>query len=251
MSKVTTRLANQDIVNIARQQYENKQRSKLPSIIVDLPSKGLIYPESSLLRQGKIEIRYMTAYDEDILTNSSYIQTGIVFDKLLESIIISPIAIEDIAPSDRDALVIYSRIVSYGAEYPVMIQDPKTKNQLERIVDLNNLLHKPFNLTADENGEFDYAFGSNKLKFAYNVRLKENITITELMSLIITEINGNRSKQDIEAFIRHEFLARDAKQFREYFANNTPGLDFKYEFEGEDGSTFIAPFPVKSDLFWF
>jgi hypothetical protein len=251
MSKVTTRLANQDIVNIARQQYENKQRSKLPSIIVELPSKGLIYPESSPLREGKLEIRYMTAYDEDILTNSSYIQSGIVFDKLLESIILSPIDINDIAPADRDALIIYSRIVSYGAEYPVTVNDPKTKNQIERIVDLNKISHKPFNLISDANGEFEYEFGSNKIKFVYHLRIKDITTVSEILQFVITEVNGLRAKSDIESFIRYEFLARDAKQFREFFANNAPGLDYNYEFEGEDGSTFITTFPVGPNLFWF
>lgn len=251
MSKVTTRLANQDIVNIARQQYENKQRSKLPSIVVELPSKGLIYPESGPLREGKLEIRYMTAYDEDILTNSSYIQSGIVFDKLLESIILSPIDINDISATDRDALILYSRIVSYGAEYPVVLTDPETKNQIERIVDLNKLTNKPFNLVSNSDGEFEYDFGSNKLKFIYNVRIKDTMTVTDILNLIITEINGSRSKSDIESFIRYDFLARDAKQFREYFAKNSPGIDYNYEFEGEDGSTFITPFPVGPDLFWF
>ena len=251
MSKVTTRLANQDIVNIARQQYENKQRSKLPSIVVELPSKGLIYPESGPLREGKLEIRYMTAYDEDILTNSSYIQSGIVFDKLLESIILSPIDINDISATDRDALILYSRIVSYGSEYPVVLTDPETKNQIERIVDLNKLTNKPFNLVSNSDGEFEYDFGSNKLKFIYNVRIKDTMTVTDILNLIITEINGSRSKSDIESFIRYDFLARDAKQFREYFAKNSPGIDYNYEFEGEDGSTFITPFPVGPDLFWF
>ena len=244
-------MANQDIVNIARQQYENKQRSKLPSIVVELPSKGLIYPESGPLREGKLEIRYMTAYDEDILTNSSYIQSGIVFDKLLESIILSPIDINDISATDRDALILYSRIVSYGAEYPVVLTDPETKNQIERIVDLNKLTNKPFNLVSNSDGEFEYDFGSNKLKFIYNVRIKDTMTVTDILNLIITEINGSRSKSDIESFIRYDFLARDAKQFREYFAKNSPGIDYNYEFEGEDGSTFITPFPVGPDLFWF
>lgn len=250
MSKVTTRLANQDIVNIARQQYENKQRSKLPSIIVELPSKGLIYPESSPLRDGKIEIRYMTAYDEDILTNTSYMQAGIMFDKLLESIVLTPVTVTDIASTDRDALIIASRIVSYGPEYPVTILDPKTKTSLEREVDLTKILHKPFALTPDKNGEFEYEFGTNELKFTYNVRMKEGTTISELMKFMITEVNGSRIKTDIESFIRYEFLARDAKQFRDYYIKNAPGLDFNYEFEGEDGSTFITPFPVAADLFW-
>jgi len=250
MNKVSTRLPDQDLVNIARQQYENKQRSKLPSIVVNLPSRGLIYPESHPLRNGVIEMRYMTAYDEDILTNSSYMQAGIMFDKLLESIIISPVSINDIANTDRDALIIAARIVSYGAEYDVTITHPTTKTVLERQVDLNKISHKSFDIVPDTNGEFDYDVNGIKLKFTYNVRLKEGMAISELMQNIITQINDSRSKTDIESFIRYEFLARDAKRFREYYIKNAPGLDFNYEFEGEDGSTFITPFPVASDLFW-
>jgi len=250
MNKVSTRLANQDLVNIARQQYENKQRSKLPSIVVNLPSRGLIYPESHPLRSGVIEIRYMTAYDEDILTNTSYMQAGIMFDKLLESIIISPVSIHDIANTDRDALIIAARIVSYGAEYDVTITNPTTKTVLERQVDLNKISHKSFDLVPDTNGEFDYDVNGIKLKFTYNVRIKEGMVISELLQNIITQINDSRLKTDIESFIRYEFLARDAKRFRTYYIENAPGLDFNYEFEGEDGSTFITPFPVAGDLFW-
>ena len=81
MSKVTDRLDSQNIINLARQQYENQQKSKLPSIIVPLASAGKLYPADHILREGKVEMRYMTAYDEDILTNMSYIKNGVVFDK--------------------------------------------------------------------------------------------------------------------------------------------------------------------------
>ena len=82
-NKVTTRLGNNDLVNIARQQYENTQKIKIPSVIVKLASGGKIYPKTHPLHSGQIEMRYMTAYDEDILTNTSYITEGVVFDKLL------------------------------------------------------------------------------------------------------------------------------------------------------------------------
>jgi hypothetical protein len=88
MSTHTNKI-DSNIIEIAKQRYESKQRSKLPSIIVSLASAGKIYPESSPLRAGQIEMRYMTAYDEDILTNTSYIKNGVVFDKLLESIIVT------------------------------------------------------------------------------------------------------------------------------------------------------------------
>jgi hypothetical protein len=102
MNNVTSTIQDRSIIELAKQNYEKQQRNKFPSIVVDLPSKGLIYPESSPLRSGTIEMRYMTAYDEDILTNSTYIKNGIIFDKLLESLITtSNINVDDISPIDR------------------------------------------------------------------------------------------------------------------------------------------------------
>ena len=251
MSKLTTRLDNDSIISLAKQRYETQQRSKLPSVIVPLASEGKIYPESHPLHSGQVEMRYMTAYDEDILTNASYIREGIMFDKLLESIIVSDINVDDIAPLDRDSLIIYARVVSYGADYPVNVTDPKTKNTLERIIDLRNIQNKPFTLQPDINGEFNYETNDGaKLKFSYRYKTNVN-TISELLARIIQEVNGSRKLEDIEHFIRYDFLAGDAKKFRKHVIDNAPGLDLRYEFEGEDGGTFIAGFPIGSDLFWF
>jgi hypothetical protein len=252
MNKVTTRLDNDSIITIAKQRYETQQRSKLPSIIVPLASEGKIYPKTHPLHEGKLEMRYMTAYDEDILTNASYIREGILFDKLLESIIISDINIADIAPLDRDGLIIYARIVSYGAEYPVTVTEPRTKQILERTVDLRNIQSKPFALIPDDNGEFSYETPSGAhIKFAYNYKTSDANTISELLSRLIRQVGNSRKHEDVEQFIRYEFLAGESKQFRKYVTENAPGLDFRYEFEGENGGTFTAGFQVGSDLFWF
>ena len=68
----------------------------LPTEIVELPSKGLLYPEGHPLASGEIEIKYMTAKEEDILTNANYIQNGNVLDKLLESVIVTNVNMNDI-----------------------------------------------------------------------------------------------------------------------------------------------------------
>jgi hypothetical protein len=146
MTQLTNRLNNQNIVELAKKQYESQQRSKLPTIIVDLPSKGKVYPEDHPLRSGQIEMRYMTAYDEDILTNASYIQNGVVFDKLLESVVMTPVKISDIKIVDKDALIINSRILAYGNDYPVIVMDPKSNKPLERVVNLALLKNKSFDL---------------------------------------------------------------------------------------------------------
>ena len=251
-NKLTTRLPNQNIIDTAREQYENTQRSKLPSIVIDLPSKGLIYPADSILREGKVEMRYMTAYDEDIITNASYLQNGILFDKLIDAVLLTPIKSKDIAPLDRDMLIVYSRILAYGPEYPISITDPKTKTVLDRIVDLSKLAQKPFDLVPDKNGEFDYTINDDiTLKFAYNSKIQENATISQMLKQLIRQVGTTRNDSDIEHFIRYEFLASDAKQFRTFYIKNAPGINYEYEFEGEDGGTFKSRFQIGSDIFWF
>ena len=250
--KHTTRLDNQHLVDKIKQDFDKQQRNKLPSIIATLPSAGRIYPESSPLRSGKIEMRYMTAYDEDILTNTSYIKEGVLFDKLLESIIVSDIDIKEIASVDKNGLIIYARILSYGADYPVNVIDPATGKTIQRTVDLTKIGYKPFDLQSDENGEFTYQVNdTTSIKYTYSVNLTDNDSISQLLQKIICQVNESRNPLDIENFLRYEFFARDAKQFRTYYAETMPNLNLDYEFEGENGGTFTAGFPIGPDLFWF
>jgi hypothetical protein len=248
----TTRLGNPDIINIAKQRFEKQQQSKLPSIIVNLPSKGVIYPKTHILSSGQVEMRYMTAYDEDILTNISYIREGVVFEKLLESLVLTNVDIMDIAELDRDALIINARIVSYGSEYPVVVTNSSTGKQYERKVDLKQLQPKPFNLMSDDLGEFEYTTeAGDNIKFSYNLSKNDFETVSGFLLNYIKEVNGNRNPEQIKDFIRYSFLAGQAKEFRRFVTLNAPGLNYQYEFEGEDGSTFIAPFQIGADLLWF
>jgi hypothetical protein len=251
MSTHTTKI-DSNIIDIAKQRYESKQRGKLPTIIAPLASGGKIYPESHLLHSGKIEMRYMTAYDEDILTNATYMREGVLFDKLLESIIVSDINVKDISTYDKNGLIVNARVLSYGSEYPVMVTDPNTNKQVERIIDLTKIRFRPFNVDADVNGEINYKVGDRTLKFSYNNNLDiAETTVTEMLEQIITQIDETRSKTDIANFIRYEFMAKDSKAFRMFYIQNMPGLDLTYEFEGENGGTFEAGFQFGPDLFWF
>lgn len=251
MSKATTRLGGKDLVNIAKTRFEKQQRSKLPSLAISLPSKGLVYPADHELRKGYVETRYMTAYDEDILTNTTYIRTGIVFDKLLESIIIDDIDITDIATVDRDMILISARIHAYGHEYPVNITDPKTKTSYDRVVDLRKLTSNNFLLQSDDNGEFEYVTASGDvILFTYGPPSGAD-GILGILKSMIRAVNGKRDSYSIDNFLQYEFLARESKTFREYVVDNAPGINYMYEFEGENGGTFTARFQLGPDLFWF
>lgn len=251
MSKLSEEYDNKHLVDLAKQQYVKTKQSTVPTEIIDLPSAGKVYPKSNPLRSGKVEMRYLTARDEDILTTPSFITEGVVFDKLLESIIISDISVNDIIQADKDALIIASRILAYGTDYEVQVKDPKTGNMIDRVVDLSKLKPVEFTLDSDENGEFEYELKSGiKLKFKFPA--KQTLErVTNLLSSHITAVNNERDKEKIKEFINYELLAYDSRQFRQYIENNRPGLNFSYEFRGEDGGTFTAGFPLGPKLFWF
>jgi hypothetical protein len=256
MSRTTDRLNPKNLISLAREQYDVQQRSQLPSISIELPSKGKTYPAEHPLGAGTIEMRYPTAYDEDILTNTSYIKQGIVIDKLIESLVITPIDVNDLIVADKEKLILSARILAYGPEYPVVVKDPKTKLDLSRIIDLNKIVSSEITIDSDDAGEFEYIIDeSSKLKFIIPTAgilnsLSDDHAISDLLNGIIQEVNGNRDAEAIRTFVRYNFLSEQSKKFRNYVADHTPRLDTMYEFEGENGGTFSAGFQFGPDLFW-
>ena len=96
---------------------QENQKFNFPTETIELPSKGLLYPKENPLSKGTIELRYMTAAHEDILTNQSYIQKGIVLDKLMQALIVSTINYGDLIVGDKNAIMVASRILGYGKYY--------------------------------------------------------------------------------------------------------------------------------------
>ena len=95
-----------------------ESKFKIPTETVELPSKGLLYPKDSPLAKGEIEMKYMTAKEEDILTNQNFIRNGTVIDKLLKSLIVSEgVNYSDLLVGDKNAIMIAARILAYGPNY--------------------------------------------------------------------------------------------------------------------------------------
>ena len=127
---------------------ENK--FKLPTETIELPSKGYLYPKDHPLHNGKIEIKYMTAKEEDILTNQNYIKNGTVIDKLLKSLIITEFDYDDLFIGDKNAIMIAARILAYGADYEIEYQG------IKQSIDLNQIQSKPlhFSITKGSNNHW-------------------------------------------------------------------------------------------------
>ena len=94
-----------------------EEKRQFPTEVIDLPSKGHFYPKDNPLSSGQVEIKYMTAKEEDILTSGNLIQKGIVLDKLLEALIVSDVNLDDILVGDKNAIMLASRVLAYGKEY--------------------------------------------------------------------------------------------------------------------------------------
>ena len=111
-----------------------------PTEVIDLPSKGKFYPTGHPLASGQVELKYMTAKEEDILTSTNLIQKGVVLDKLMDSLIVTKnVTHEDFLLGDLNAVMVASRILGYGKEYPLNVTCPKCNTTSEHNVDLSQL----------------------------------------------------------------------------------------------------------------
>ena len=129
-----------------------ESKFKFPTETIELPSKGLIYPEDNPLSSGKIEMKYMTAKEEDILSNQSYIQNGTVLDKLLQSLIVSKVNYRDIVVGDKNAIMIAARILGYGKDYEFEYKGERVT------VDLSVLENKAFDEKEISKGVNEFSF---------------------------------------------------------------------------------------------
>jgi len=125
---------------------------KFPTEMVDLPSKGLFYPENHPLASGKIEMKYMTAKEEDILTNRAYIEKGIVIDKLLQSLIVTKFDYNDLLLVDKNAIMIAARILGYGKDYEFMYKGDKCS------IDLSTLEPKNIDESLWKKGKNEFSY---------------------------------------------------------------------------------------------
>ena len=256
MTKMTDRISDSNIIELAKRSYENKEKSKLPSSIVNLASNGSVYPKSHPFRKGYTQMRYMTAYDEDILTNASYARENIILDKLLEALILDPVDINSIAICDKEILVINARNMGYGPDYPISVFDTNTNTIVEKTLNLNEIKTSEFDLVSDDNGEFIYEFENGKqIKYRFLLqrdiaKINETNTISGFLERTITEVNGKRDIDSIRSFIKTDLSLRESKQFRTYVNDITPDVIKEIEMQSEDGSTFTATFRFNAELFW-
>ena len=236
---------------------------KLPTETVELPSKGLLYAEDSPLAKGEIEMKYMTAKEEDILTNRNYISNGTVIDRLLKALIVTPgINFDDILVGDKNAIMIAARILAYGKDYQI------TYNGQKHNVDLTSLDNKKVNEELFINRSNKFAFtlpmSGNVVEFkllthADETKIEQEINglkkldkesspeVTTRLKYIIVSINGLTELKDIREFVDNYLLAADARALREQYAKIQPDVDLKITLPGVEEGVSL---PIGLDFFW-
>jgi hypothetical protein len=235
---------------------------KLPTEVIELPSKGLLYPEGSELAKGTLEMKYMTAKEEDILTNQSYIQKGTVLDKLMKSLIVSKINYDDLLIGDKNAIMVAARILGYGKDYSFSILGE------DHTVDLSTLENKPLNEELFKDGENNFEFtlphSGNKVTFKLLTHKDEqNISreleglkkinkdnspeLTTRLKYLITSVEGKTESKDIREFVDNYLLARDSRALREYIKEIQPDVELTFFPEGSSTSQNI---PIGVSFFW-
>ncbi len=236
-----------------------------PTEVIDLPSKGKFYPEGHPLKSGQIELKYMTAKEEDILTSVNLIQKGIVLDKLVDSLIITKgVNHEDLLLGDVNAIMVASRILGYGKDYPVTISCPKCGEKSEQTIDLTQLETKDvledtlFVKLPTSGKNIKVRLLTRKiekeiqreLEALKKVKSSVDTETTTRLRYIISEVDGSTDSKTIRETVENMLVA-DTRALREFYKKITPDIKFETNFVCEScNNENTLPITIGTDFFW-
>ena len=234
---------------------------KLPTEFVELPSEGVVYPKDHPLASGKVEMKYMTAKEEDILTNVNYITDGSVLDRVLQSLIVTKFNYDDLITGDKEALIVAARILGYGKDYAF------NYGGKSYTADLTKLKNKPFDKSLFENGtEIPFTLPNTRmnvtvkllthgdekkieaeLKGLQKIHPRGSFDITTKLKYLITSMEGERDRASIRDFVDNYLMASDSRAVRSFVEQISPGIELKHYPEGVEEGIDIR---VGVDFFW-
>ena len=245
--------------------------SKFPTEVVELPSNGYFYPKDNPLATGKVEMKYMTAREEDILTSPNLLKQGIAIDKLLEALIVDKkINMNDLLIGDKNALIVAARILAYGKMYEFVTFD-ENGEEVNVTVDLTTLNDKEIDFTGLTEGvnEFSFTLPNSErtitLKFLTHKDEKElereaialkkvssSIvkTMTSRMKRIIASVEGNSEKQHINEFVDNELLSIDSLELRKYLNSINPDINMTTVATFPDDTEQEVAVEITAQFFW-
>lgn len=248
-----------------------------PTEFVELPSGGKFYAEGHPLHnQEVVEIRYMTAKDEDILTSQSLLKKGLAIDRLLQNVIVNKdINVDDLLIGDKNAIIVASRKTGYGPEYETQVTCPACSKTSKNVFDLNQLTIKTgetedegivfqeqtatYFLTTPATGvevELRLLTGTDEKylsQLAANKR-KRNLpesTLTDHLQRVIVSVNGHGDPISIKSFVEN-MPARDSRYIRLAYEQISPNVDLAQGYScGNCGfETDRMEVPFTATFFW-
>jgi len=242
---------------------------------VPLPSQGKIYPSDSASHNREtVEIKAMTAREEDILTSRAYIKKGTVISELLKSCIVDKkINVNNLISGDRNALMTAIRITGYGADYKVELDCPECGEKGEHSFNLGELPIKRLEISPVQEGEnaFEFTLPVSKKKVVFRFltghdernmsieaerRKKKKIggdlenVVTSRLTHCIVQIEGVSDKNKIAQFIKN-MPALDSRKLRTYMDDNEPGIEMKGWYDCPHCyETSEVDMPIGANFFW-
>ena len=245
--------------------------TKFPTEVVELPSKGYFYPKGNPLASGKVEMRYMTAREEDILTSPNLLKQGIAVDKLLETLIVDKkINLDDMLIGDKNALIVAARILGYGKDYGFLTFDDDGE-EATATVDLTSLKDKEidFDKLPSNTNEFPLTLPNSKREITFNFlthrdekdlekeaealkKLPGTIvkTMTSRMKRLITSVDRNSEQKYINNFVDTELLSVDSLEIRKYINSINPDIDMLTTATFPDGREEEVAVTITAQFFW-
>ena len=248
----------------------------VPTELVDIPSRGKFYSEEHPLHNVEtVEMRFMTAKEEDILTSQSLIKKGIVVDRLLQSLIVDKrINLERLLIGDKNALVVAARISGYGNEYETRVSCPACDSPVDFMFDLDEIDIKEFEEDEDlmvsltENSTFrvelprsraivevkpltgaDERFITQQGEKRKKNKLSGNALTTQLKRMICS-VNGEDDQGSISKFV-DSLPAFDSRFLRGAYTSFVPDIDMKQDFTcSECNHEQTMEVPLTADFFW-
>ena len=247
----------------------------LPTEQIELPSKGLVYSEKNPLSSGKIEMKYMTAREEDILSSANLIKQGVVIDKLLESMIITPMNYDDLLTGDKNAIMVAARVLGYGKDYNIEVACGHCSEKNKIQADLTAVTDKEINEDLIIKGQniFDFTLpksgrtiqfqllshGAEKaiteeLKGLKKLTAKTGINreLSTRLKYVIVSVDGDDNKQSVRNFVDNELFAIDSRAFRGYLKDIQPDVDLSFEYSCSECSEHNdkVDIPINVEFFW-
>jgi len=241
-----------------------------PTETVTLASQGKLYELTSPLSAGKVEMKYMTAREEDILTNPNLLKQGLAIEKVLQALIKTPINYDDLLLGDRNGLLIAARILAYGASYSINYNDPETETSEKVIVDLTTIKDKvvDFSLYSNKN-EFTFELPHSKNTVTFKLLTvgdqkaidnelkglkKANLGGGELTTRLkkqILSINGNYDAKTVRDFVDNFLIAKDSIELRLFIAEITPDVDMSVDITLASGKEVLGlDLPMTGEFFF-